>query len=119
MKNPNTISNTEDRLPENLNAHSLDKYLFDAFGACGCTDQKELRATLVKLLQWLLDIQGDRVWWNKLFPEPGQFYLVMGMLEKLELAEHGISVRYAWLTDDGKRLLSALLEFQPSPIDES
>lgn len=104
-----------EKLPAHLTPLNLQAYLYNAWGACGCSETAEMVKSLQRLLEW---IGGDKKEsYDTLYPEIGTFYLLAGRLDSLGLTEHGTAIRYPWLTDEGKRLLSALQATTPEDIE--
>jgi hypothetical protein len=104
------------QLPEDLSALNLRAFLTNEFGACGCSELETMLDVLKSLLTWV-GMGGGRVDWNKLYSNPGIYYLLMGALDRLGLTEHGISIRHPWLTPDGTRFLAALMALKPGDVD--
>src|SRR5687767_11617207 len=104
------------RLPSDLTPLNLQAYLYNNFGLCGCSELDEVLTAIVKILEWHEDkkeVKYSELYWEG----AGVFYLLAGRLDDLALAEHGTSIRYPWLTDDGKRLLAALREYSAEQIE--
>jgi len=109
--------NDHEKLPADLTPLNLQAYLYNAWGVCGCSETDEMVKSLQRLLEWM---EGDKsTRYDALYPEIGTFYLLAGRLDSLGLTEHGTSIRYPWLTDEGKRLLSALQSTTPEAIEEA
>lgn len=106
------------RLPTDLTPLNLQAYFFNAFGACGCSEIDEMRTTLIRLMEWH-EIEKNTAQYQTLYNEVGVFYLLAGMLDHLGLSEHGVAIRYPWLTPDGKRLLEALKRHTADEIHDS
>lgn len=106
-----------DKLPADLTPINLLAYLYNAWGNCGCSETAEMVKSILRLLEWM---DGDKVTkYADLYPEAGVFYLLAGRLDSLGLTEHGTSIRYPWLTDDGQRLLAALKSTDPETIENA
>lgn len=106
------------KLPTDLTPLNLLAYFGHAFGACGCSDIADMYLALLELLEWHNAGEG-RVKYDELFETRGIFYLLAGLVDNLGLSEHGTAIRYPWLTDDGRRLLSALAEHGPDKIESA
>ncbi len=107
-------------LPKALTPINLKAYLYNVFGVCGCNDIEEILRVLKDLLVWhdTKANQHERPGYATLFNgDAGVFYIMAGLLDRLDLTEHGSSSRYGWLTDDGERLLYALNEHSTEAID--
>lgn len=108
---------SHEKLPAELTPINLLAYLYNAWGRCGCSETAEMVKSLRRLLEWM---DGDKeTRYDTLYPELGTFYLLAGRLDSLGLTEHGSSIRYPWLTQDGKRLLAALQSTAPETIEDA
>lgn len=107
--------NDHECLPEHLTPINILAYMYNALGKCGCSETDEMITSLRKLLEWVGS--DGAIQYDALYPEIGVFYLLAGRLDDLGLIEHGISIRFPWLTDDGKRLLDALKTIEPETIE--
>lgn len=74
---------------------------------CGC-GHPEVAAERLRDLLALHPLYEHRAELNALIPDEGIQYLVLYMLDRLELSEHGSSVGGAWLTDKGRAVLDAM-----------
>lgn len=108
----------EVKLPDDLTALNLKAFFMNEMGLCGCAEYDEFCQTLLALLQWHNESQLERVPCNMILPV-GAFYLMAGWLDTLGLAEHGSSIRGAWLTAEGKKLLAAMETHSADDIEES
>ena len=107
-------------LPEDLTPINIKAYFYNCFGACGCSELGEMVVTIKRLLEWHAASQEDsRANYESLYGELGVFYLLSGMLENLDLADHGSSIRFPWLSGDGRRLLEALQKYLAEEIDDA
>lgn len=112
-------NDTVSTLPEDLSAVNVKAYIQNNFGGCGCWDYEAVCVELVTFLVWKNTPYTDRVSFSDLYPTEGVFYLIAGSLDRLELTDHGTSIRCGWLTDDGKRFLAALKKFTGEQIHDS
>lgn len=94
----------------------IQAYFFNSFGACGCSDLEAMVAVVKELLEWI-DQNCEIPPYDKLFNHEGVFYILVGILDRLGLCEHGTSIRASWLTEKGKSLLVALQSTPFSEID--
>ncbi|MHA1360786.1 MAG: hypothetical protein ACTSRC_21905 [Candidatus Helarchaeota archaeon] len=83
-------------------------FLYNELGACGCSEIDEMLKTLLKFLEWANNIGGSKPEYKYVVDDIGAFYFIAGRLTDAGLIEHGVSIRYSWLTDKGERLLNAL-----------
>jgi len=97
-------------LPDEFTPINLKAYLFQAFGVCVCTEFGPIIKELRKLLEWHAEDILERPSYDTLYEDTGTFYLLASQLSDLSLTEHGASIRCAWLTPYGERLLKALRE---------
>ena len=108
-----------EKLPEDLTPVNLRAYFANALGACGCSELGPMRDAIIRLLEWH-EGDKDRVGaHSSMYPDIGVFYIMAGLMDRLGLAEHGISIRCPWLTADGKRLLAALKAVTVEDIDSA
>lgn len=105
--------------PAEMTASAVMSLLTDGFGICGCVELDEVHASLLRLLEWHERESDDRPSFDELYPESGVFYLLSARLEALHLTEHGGSARHGWITEDGRRLLTALRRYGPDEIGEA
>lgn len=83
--------------------------LLDKIGYCECWGDEPLR-DLLELLEFF-NKQHKPLNQNMCDSNPkvsGLSYLVSGMCEELGWVEHGVSMRFGWLTEDGKKALVEL-----------
>lgn len=91
---------------------------YNEFGACGCSDIEDMIRVIKMLLEWASSSSAPRKY-DTLFNDDGVFYLLAGRLDSMGFIEHGVSIRFSWITDKGTSLLNALNKFTPEQIDES
>jgi len=108
-------------LPEELTPINLKAYFYNAFNMCGCWEFGPVHYNILFLLKWLKtnSEENPKKSYETLYDSVGIFYLLVGIFDRLNLIEHGISIRCAWLTNNGKRLLEALLKYSPEEIDSA
>jgi len=81
------------------------KILYNDLGLCNCTEDKFFIATLIKYLTWAKADIKTRVSFDKFILDQGSFYIIIGILTDLNFIEHGCSIRYSWITQEGKEFL--------------
>lgn len=106
------------QLPADLSPINIKAYFCHNFGACGCSDLEAMIITVRDLMEWHASI-NDRKRYSELYDDEGIFYLLVGKLDDLGLGEHGTAIRHPWLTQNGKRLLEALRNTEPSEIENA
>lgn len=74
---------------------------------CGCGDPA-LAAERLRDILALHPLYDNRAAFERLVPDEGIQYLLLYMLDSLDLAEHGGNVGGAWLTPLGQDVLDAL-----------
>lgn len=77
---------------------------------CGCGNPEIALRRLRDLLA-IHPLYDHRPEFKDMIPDDGTQYLVLYMLDRMELTEHGVSVGGAWLTDKGKAVLEAIDTF--------
>lgn len=80
---------------------------YEGFGLCGCAEFGSAVEEILGLLNWC----GERErpsYATLYYGNAGVYYLLAGTLDRLGLIEHGVSIRYPWLTPKGEALLRAL-----------
>lgn len=103
-------------LPADLSPLNLKAWTFTALSLCGCSDMVAVLGGLRDFLGWHAADLANRPGYETLFGgNEAVFYVFAGILDRLDLSEHGSSVRGSWLTEDGKRLLLAL---RTTPLEE-
>src|SRR4030095_7578006 len=108
----------QSKLPVQLTPLNLKAYFFNAFNMCGCSETDEILTEIIRLLEWHESDKETK--YMHLYPGYiGVFYLLSGLLDSLNLSEHGTSARFAWLTEDGKRLLTALKQYSADEIENA
>ena len=83
-------------------------FLYEGFSLCGCEDLSSVIETIIKTLSWAQEPTDKRLKYTSLFKNYGVFYIIAGILDNLDLIEHGIAIRFPWITERGKALLSLL-----------
>jgi len=107
-------------LPDDLTPLNIQAYFYNHLGACGCSELDEMISTIKRVLEWHKTDIPKRDSYISVFPEElGIFYIIVGLLDNLDLVEHGTSIRWGWLTNDGKRLLEALIRCSPKEIEDA
>ena len=108
----------ENEVPDFTKPVDIQAFLYNEFGACGCSDLEAMINVVKCLLEWMSENIMERQGYEKLFNgNEGVFYLLAGRLDSLGLSEHGTSIRCAWLTEKGKEFLSALQTITAEQIE--
>lgn len=93
-------------------------FFYNEFGACGCSELYTMIDVIRDLLEWLNSDIDTRPRYDTLFNgNVGVYYLLAGKLDCLEFSGHGTSIRVAWLTEKGRKFLSALNRFSNEEIE--
>jgi len=93
-------------------------FFYNKFGACGCSEIDLMINVIRDLLEWM--DTPDHSFYNTLFNgSTGVYYILIGLFDNLGLCEHGIAIRYPWLTEKGRELLKALQTIAAEQIDKS
>ena len=104
------------KLPEHLTPAIINAWLVENIGYCGCMGAYPIEDIRI-ILEWAGSNMDTRLRCDQMYPDDdGVFCLIAGMMEKLDLMEHGAAIRCPWLTPDGERLLAAIKEFTPEAI---
>ena len=106
-------------LPKEYNPLNLKAVLQSKFPYCGCFEEDEVIKSIIKLLKWCQEDIKSRISYDKLYEEVGVFYILAGLLTDIDFIEHGTSVRYPWLTEEGKKFLKALSEYSYEEINKA
>jgi hypothetical protein len=106
--------------PDFKKAVDIRAYFGEKIGACGCSELGLMVEEVKKILSWSAqDIMG-RQNYSSLYPErDGIFYLLAGLIDGLNMIEHGASIRCCWLTNFGKQFLDGLNSFTAEQIEEA
>ncbi len=103
--------------PDFSTPEAVREYLYD-LGMCGCMDFEAYIKVLRDTLEWC-DYADSRPPYTMLFGgNEGVFYFIMGFLDNADLTEHGVAIRYPFLTARGERLLTALNKFTTEQISD-
>lgn len=95
-----------------MTKENIERILSDKFGDCVCSETEILINDLIILLEHLsVDIE-QRMHYSKLFKELGYYYVLTGILNDIEMIEHGTSIRFPWLTEKGKVFLNDLKTYK-------
>lgn len=113
----NELPDVGDKLPKDLTPLNIKAWLSQAGFTCGCSETDLVVKRLVDFLEFHALEDGKD--YEKVCRDVGDFYIIAMRLDSLGLAEHGTSIRYPWLTDEGKRLLAALKKHGWKAIDDS
>ena len=91
------------------NEEDLVAWLCHWFSYCACGEEIAVVKTIVEVLDWATTKDKSGFTYKKVLSgEVGAFYLVICQLNVLGLVERGTSIRYAWITENGKKVLDAL-----------
>jgi hypothetical protein len=74
---------------------------------CGCGDPEAAAQALLSLLK-NPSLYRNEYFYQTVLPDPGTRYLLLYILDRFELTEHGSSIYGAWLTEKGKAVRDAL-----------
>jgi hypothetical protein len=103
IRNMNEWDNEPDRVVE------PEDFLAENCGFCGCGSPEEAAQWLLNLLELMpLFEKNHAEALEALIPTPGQYWFTLYMLDKLDLINHGTSIRGAWLTPKGETTLKFL-----------
>jgi hypothetical protein len=103
--------------PDFTNTVDVQAFFYNELGACGCSELEEMIIVVGDLLAWIDTDKNPGNRYNTLFNgNVGVYYTLLGLLDKADLCEHGVSIRYPYLTDKGERLLKVLQTMSPSEI---
>lgn len=94
----------------------IKAYLFDIFNLCGCIELDMVIEEIKKILLWASINSKERISYNKLYESKGCFYIITGILDNEDILNHGISIRYARITDNGRFLLKSLNKYTVDDI---
>jgi hypothetical protein len=84
----------------------MNESVADKLGWCGCGDHASIDAMMLDYLSSLEAVpDGD---WPDPDVAPPERTLLAYIADSLSWTEHGTSIRYPWLTDEGRRMLAVL-----------
>ena len=108
-------------LPEELTPLNIKAYFSNTLGACGCSELDTMIESILRFLHWCENYPTNikAMGYFELYSEIGVFYIIAGLLDGLCLIQHGTSIRYPFLTEDGKRFLNALETYSAEEIDNA
>lgn len=80
------------------------KEFISYLGLCSCANFKVIEKDIILLLKYFNTEDKDL---EKILKEIGEttFYLLSNKMDDFTLIEHGVSIRFGWLTEYGKQLL--------------
>lgn len=107
---------TDKKLPQDLTPINIHAYFYNAFNACGCWELEDVIDTVHVFLEWCGSDGYTRSGYDNFYYNTGAYYLIIGLLEDVDLVDHGTSARHPWLTEDGKRFLAALATYSSYEI---
>lgn len=98
----------------------LHKLIFQDLGLCGCGYPDEAYA-LVRDLLALAPYYEDGRWQRaaELIGSQGAQQIVLSMLDRAELLEHGSSVAGSWLTERGAHYLELMRRHRVDEVNEA
>lgn len=92
-----------------MTAHELNHFFHDEVGICGCGNPETVAILFRDVLRCAPFYEQDnRLKLHFLLATDGLFYLVLGVLQNLDLIEHGSIIDGAWLTAKGQDVLGSL-----------
>lgn len=89
-------------------------FFHNEFGVCGCSDMQSVVVIVKDLLEWMSQGTGDLH--EMLNEQPGVYYILVGLIDSSGLCGHSTSLRFPFLTVEGRSFLSALNTFSPETI---
>lgn len=100
--------------PDGCNYDSPTRYLASTIGLCGCASDslEELAVYLMKKL-YEADVNEESFYYeykDKTELEQDHQELMLHVLDRSKLTEHGSAVRGSWLTDEGRKMCELLFE---------
>ena len=110
----------ENKLPDFSKHIDINAFFINEFGGCGCSDVEEMINVIRDLLEWVSKNPEKRKRFDELFDgNTGIFYILIGQLDRLDLCEHGTSIRHPFLTQKGEDLLNSLKTMDSAEIENS
>lgn len=105
--------------PDFSTPEAVREYLYD-LGMCGCMDKEAYIKVLRDMLEWCdATHSATRPDHTTLFGgNVGVFYFFAGFLDNAYLTDHGVVIRYPFLTARGTMLLQALNKFSIEQITD-
>jgi len=102
-----------------INGEGYDASCFysEVLGFCGCGDPEAAATFLVQVLRNIEATHHHGIEWLN----EGLKYLVQYWIDDRGWTEHGVSIDYVWLTDDGKlaiRILEAFIKLEKEEEEE-
>lgn len=86
-----------------------DALLIGVFGCCGCSQIDEVFKIMKAVLISFDEEKTYKEITSEIFNDNlGAYYIVTGVLDGQGLIEHGVAIRYCWLTGKGKEILHLL-----------
>ena len=109
----------QQRSPDFSSPIDIKAFFYNGFGACGCSELDSMIDVVVNLLEWIESDKDGSSYYDTLFGgNVGVYYLLIGIIDRNGLCEHGVSIRFPFLNDMGKKLLRALQTISIEKIDE-
>lgn len=86
-----------------------DALLIGVFGCCGCAEAEPVFKIMLSILVYFNDKKTYKeITADILNGDLGAYYIATGILDRQGLIEHGVAIRYCWLTEKGKQILDLL-----------
>ena len=106
------------QIPDFTKPIDVKAFFYNELGACGCSEFSSMIEVVCGLLEWIEKEKDNSNHYDTLYGgNIGVYYLLIGMLDSSGLCEHGISIRFPFLTQDGKELMKALQTISEEEID--
>ena len=109
----------ENKKPDFKNPIDIKAFFYNEFGACGCSELDSMIGVVHNLLEWIESSKDKNTFYDTLYyGNVGVYYLLIGILDRCGLCEHGVSIRFPFLTNLGREFLVALQTVPTSEIEE-
>lgn len=95
-------------------------FLLNELGFCMCFDFELAIPAVARMLEWC-EAGPERKNFTDKYKgdEAGNYYLLIGLLDRAKLVDHGVSVRYPFLRKPGMELLLSLRKFTWEEIENA
>jgi hypothetical protein len=122
------LKETSQKAPDFDKPIDILAFFMNELGACGCSELEPMIRVVRDSLEWAgaLSMEWppkptvERAEYDTLYGgDVGLFYIIIGILDHAGLINHGTSVRYPFLSEQGKMMLAALKKFSPAEIEEA
>lgn len=92
-----------------MNAHDLHHFFSDEMPMCGCGNPESVGFMVRDILALCpLYESASQAKIKLILPNDGVFYLVLGVLDRVGLIEHGGGIGGSWITPKGEMILNSL-----------